>query len=366
MCKTVIQQVLLCAFLLCAIGISAQHQIEHPASDLNYDQIYAYGVDANITPAIDLLQRSGSELSTKDQAFKERFLARFVAGETPESDAEIQHEQIQELLRIFQSYWRKSMLDTTQNFDAYLASKVGPFLKKNYPPVKDMTIERDSIGYILSRYVHSQGFYTTKKVGKTGRLVDLPIWRNQLDTVYTFDLHKEQIKVPVAMMKNFISLGWIQYATLGRHYPGGWATKDTLFCVRQAYDLNSENFQISYLAHEGKHLDDYRHFPALKSRDLEYRAKLTELSLADESLFGLISFFIHQSNKASKNPHQFANYCLIRDLSKQLFNKDFEDDPEQWQKMEKAKINRAALRLLKRNTRQLQKQGEEVETVLTP
>ncbi len=364
MCKTVIQQVLLTALLLCAISSTAQHQIEHPSSDLNYDQIYAYGVDANITPALDLLQQSSDKLSAKDQSFKERFLARFVEGESPESDEQIQHEQIQELLSIFQSYWRKSMLDTSQNFDGYLASQVGPFLKKNHPPVKDIDIQRDSIGYYLSDYVHSQGFFTTKKVGKTGRLVDLPIWQTQLDTIYTFELHKDQMRVPVAMMKDFISLGWIQYATLGRHYPGGWATKDTLFCVRQAYDLDSENFQISYLAHEGRHLDDYRHFPVLKSYDLEYRAKLTELSLADESLFGLISFFIHQSNQASKNPHQFANYCLIRDLSQQLFRKDFEENLELWHKIEKAKINKAALKLLKRNTRQLQKQGKDVETIL--
>lgn len=364
MCKTVIQQVLLLALLICTIGASAQHQIEHPASDLNYDQIYAFGVDANIAPAIDLLQQSETKLSVKDQSFKERFLARFVEGKAPESDAQIQHQQIRELLRIFQSYWRKSMLDTTQNFDGYLASQVGPFLKKNYPPVQDINIQRDSIGYYLSNYVHSQGFYTTKKVGKTGRLVDLPIWQTQLDTIYTFDLHKDQMKVPVVMMKDFISLGWIQFATLGRHYPGGWATKDTLFCVRQAYDLDSENFQISYLAHEGRHLDDYQLFPELKSPDLEYRAKLTELSLADESLFDLLSFFMHQSNRVSKNPHQFANYCLIRDLSQHLFKKDFEDNLEQWQQVGKVKINKAALKLLKRNTRQLQKEGVKVETIL--
>ena len=188
--------------------------------------------------------------------------------------------------------------------------------------------------------------------------------RNPAFVIYTFDLHKDQMKVPVVMMKDFISLGWIQFATLGRHYPGGWATKDTLFCVRQAYDLDSENFQISYLAHEGRHLDDYQLFPELKSPDLEYRAKLTELSLADESLFDLLSFFMHQSNKASKNPHQFANYCLIRDLSQHLFKKDFEDNLEQWQKVGKVKINKAALKLLKRNTRQLQKEGTKVETIL--
>ncbi len=352
--------------LLCIVPAFSQQQIQDSAKAINYKQIYAYGLDANITPAIALLKSTDDNLSVKDQTFKKRFLQRFAEGLETNVDPPIEHPQIKELLHIFRSYWRMSMLDTTQNYDGYLASKVGPFLKKYHPPVKNLELQRDSIGKYLSRYVRSQGFYTTKTVGKTGRLVDLPIWQTQLDTIYTFALHQDQMEVPVVMMKDFISLGWIQYATLGRHYPGGWATKDTLFCVRQAYDLESEAFQISYLAHEGRHLNDYHLFPALKSPDLEYRAKLTELSLAKESLFDLIAFFVTQSNKASKNPHQFANYCLIRDLSQQLFKKDFEHDLEQWQKTEKLKINKAALKLLRRNTKQLRKQGEDVETILKP
>ena len=42
---------------------------------------------------------------------------------------------------------------------------------------------------------------------------------------------------------------------------------------------------ISYLAHESRHFEDYQLFPKLKSADLEYRAKLTELSMANETLY---------------------------------------------------------------------------------
>ncbi|MBX2875819.1 MAG: hypothetical protein KTR30_27110 [Saprospiraceae bacterium] len=366
MFKILIQFQLLLGLLTQAVPGFSQHQYEHPSQDLNYDQIYAYGLDANISPALDLLKQFSGDLSVEDQTFKQRFLDRFVDGKEIDIEASVPHQKIGELLTIFRGYWRMSMLDTTQNFDGHLASQVGPFLKKNYPPVRDIAIQRDSIGYYLSRYIHSQGFFTTKEVGKTGRLVDLPIWQTQLDTIYTFELHKDKLQVPVVMMKDFLSLGWLQYATLGRHYPGGWAREDTLFCVRSAYDLDSEQFQVSYLAHEGRHLEDYQRYPNLKSYDLEYRAKLTELSLARESLFDLISFFIKQSNKESKNPHQFANYYLIRDLSRSLFKKEFEADLEQWKAVRPDKINRTAFKLLKKNAKQLRKRGKSVKSLLKP
>lgn len=364
MFKILIQVQFLLGLLVCTVPALSQHQIQHPPQALNYDQIYAYGVDANIVPALELLKETTGSLTVEDQTFKQRFLDRFEEGLALDIEVPIEHAEIKELLQIFREYWRKSMLDTAKNFDGYLARKVGPFLKRNYPPVKEIDIQRDSIGFYLSRYVHGQGFYTTKEVGKTGRLVDLPIWQTQLDTTYTFELHKEKMQVPVVMMKDFLSLGWLEYATLGRHYPGGWATKDTLFCVRQAYELDSEEFQISYLAHEGRHIDDYQHFPNLKSYDLEYRAKLTELSLAQESLFDLISFFMHQSNKESKNPHQFANYYLIQNLSQNLFKVEFESDIEKWKGLEIKKINAAALKILKQNTKQLRKQGRLVTSIL--
>lgn len=74
----------------------------------------------------------------------------------------------------------------------------------------------------------------------------------------------------------------------------------------------------------------------------------------------LISFFIKQSNKESKNPHPLANYHLIRDLSKRLLKQEFETDLKKWKDLSVEKINKAVLQQLKKNTRQLRKQGRSV------
>src|SRR4029077_9164441 len=60
----------------------------------------------------------------------------------------------------------------------------------------------------------------------------------------------------------------------------GWATAMTLYAVRSAYDIESESFRVSYLAHEAQHFADYGRFPKLARPEREYRAKLTELAEA--------------------------------------------------------------------------------------
>lgn len=169
----------------------------------------------------------------------------------------------------------------------------------------------------------------------------------------------------VLFMEDFVTLGWEEYATLGNYYPGGWATKDAIYCVKSAYDLKSENFLISYLAHEGRHFIDYKLFPKLESADLEYRAKLTELSLADKTMYELIEFFIQNANFASENAHSVANFCAIRDLSRSIFGIDFEKDISKWKSIRPSKINKAAYKLIQLNTKALQSKGLDVEKFIT-
>ncbi|HEV7779927.1 MAG TPA: hypothetical protein VGO58_01605 [Chitinophagaceae bacterium] len=128
---------------------------------------------------------------------------------------------------------------------------------------------------------------------------------------YTFKFKKEKMHTRVFFMSEMISLGWQAFATFGNHHPGGWATKDAIFCVKSVYDLKNESFLVSYLAHEGRHFSDLNRFPKLKNTDLEYRAKLTELSIADKTLLNLIEFFIVNAYYRSANGHSAANYYLI-------------------------------------------------------
>ena len=114
------------------------------------------------------------------------------------------------------------------------------------------------------------------------------VWKTEKDTIYKIKYDGKITSVKVYNIDKFITLGWEQYATLGRHYPRGWATSDALYCFADAYDLKSENFLISFINHEGRHFADYKLFPKLKgigAADLEYRAKLTELSLLTKELY---------------------------------------------------------------------------------
>ncbi|MEM9649185.1 MAG: hypothetical protein AAF969_11950 [Bacteroidota bacterium] len=348
----------LCTFLMFLLaGVSAQQE---PRA-LPYDQIYAYGMDANVSPVFPLLEVDG--LAAKDQKFKSDFEARFKGDR--DAEASTPESEMETLISYFKSYWRKSLLDPTGNFERDLGGNVVPFLMKNYPPVRGKKVTRDSLGYFLRDYIRAKELYTTDEVTYQGRLIDLMVWKKQTAKVYKVDLGRgEMQEVTVFFMEDFATLGWMEYATLGAHHPGGWTEEEGIYCVKKAYDVESENFRISYLAHEARHFADKPLWPDLESADLEYRAKLTELSLAQDTLYNLIIFFARNANKESENGHQAANYCVIRDLSQKLFKSNFETSPEKWKVLGTKRINKAARKLLEKNTKALKKQGATVKSVL--
>ena len=320
---------------------------------LDLNKIYSHCLDGNIKPALEIITSADPDkLSEEDRNFKVRFESRFSKG-TDESDyLKSKESAISDLIKIFHAYWRKSLLDNSQNYDDELISNLAVFLRSDK--------NEDSVKEALNKYLSALGLHTAG-FGKTGRFYDLLVWSSQTDTVYTILLHKEEIKVNVNFMENFITLGWEEYATLCRYYPGGWTTTESLFCVKSAYDLNSEVFKISYLAHEGRHFSDYKIFPKLKSADLEYRAKLTELSLANESLYRTINFFINNANYDGNNGHSIANYCVVRDLSRKIFKVEFEKDIKKWELIKAEIINKAAYDIFTENTKILKKAGPDVE-----
>lgn len=176
------------------------------------------------------------------------------------------------MLRIFRDYWRLSLEDDGNSYDTLLMNKLSDFFITRYHlNMARKTLAADTLNKYMIRYIHSMNFYTNG-FGKVGRYYDLLVWRSQKDTSYKFSVLNEKIVAPVVFMDNFISLGWEDYATLGKHYPGGWTTHDAIFAVKKAYDVNSEKFLVGLLAHEGRHFADYAEFPQLASANLEYRA----------------------------------------------------------------------------------------------
>jgi len=298
-------------------------------------RFYSSCLDANVTRA---LQYVPQHLAPE---FEKRF-----KYENDQSDYLIKHTSgIDSLLIIFHDYWRKSLLDTANNYDGELATKLCQFFHvENTKPI-------DSLKETFNAYIKSKNLFSTDGIGQVGRLYDLLVWRKQTDTTYSFHINKELLNVRVVLMQNFVTLGWEDYASLGKFYPGGWAVTDALYCVSDAYDKKSEKFLVSYLSHEGRHLKDYQLFPGIAGKDLEYRAKLTELSMANTMLYSLIKFFISNGNKNSVNAHPLADYNVMSDLSKRLFHKEFEDDINKWKALSVKKINSTAYQLLKENSK---------------
>jgi hypothetical protein len=354
------------SFLSWTITDTFAQIISNDSSKFDYSKIYAFCLDANVKPALTLIESdSTKKMSTANARFKTDFESRFKYQEDKGTYLLEKKTGIDELLKIFRSYWRMSLLDEGKNNYAFLITNLTDFINENHLPAEGKLANEDSIDIYLKKYIESKGLHTTG-FGKTGRLFDLLVWRTERDTVYSFTIHKEKISSRVILMDNFVTLGWEEYATLQKYYPGGWATTDALYCVQKGYDLNSEDFLISYLAHESRHFADYKIFPKLTSPDLEYRAKLTELSMAQKTLYQLIKFFINNANYESDNGHPIANYCVIKDLSKALFKLEFENDINKWKNINIKKINKTAYKILQSNTKALQLKGSDIQKFIKP
>lgn len=319
---------------------------------LNFNAIYARCLDADVQSALQLLNAPNLKPDEKAIKFKETFLSRFGGKEDKSDFLEKKKSPIDDLLRIYRDYWRASLLDTAARLDTSLAYSLYRYLCNGKEP-GSYRQANDSVTAKLPAYINSLGLYTTG-FARTGKLIDLLVWQKQTDTVYRFRLKNELIESPVCMMEDFITLGWEEYATLGRNFPGGWATQSSLYCVKSAYNLSSENFLISYLAHEGRHFSDYKHFPGLNSADLEYRGKLTELSMAKETLYSTIQFFINNARENGQNAHSLANFRVISELSTLVFRTPWEKDIDKWRTISPRQLNKAAYRLLKNDNKRLE------------
>ena len=343
------------------ISLSEIHaqSTQNDSIKLDYTKIYSLALDGNPVLALPLLQIDPSKkIATKDLQFKTNFENRFKFKDDQSDFLETRKSKIDQLLKIYRDYWRFSFLNKEKKNDTLIMKNISDFLKKNFPSAEKLTLNEDSINVYQKKYIASLGYHTTG-FGKTGGLYDLLVWKTEKDTIYKLNYDGKETPVKVYFMDDFITLGWSEYATLGRYYPAGWATKEALFCVKKSYDLKSETFRVSYIGHEGRHFADYKLFPNLKgvgSADLEYRGKLTELSLySPDGLYKRIQFFINNGNYDSENGHSIAAFCVIRDLSRVLFHNDYEKDLEKWKAIPSKKINEAAAKILEENTKSLQK-----------
>ncbi len=208
----------------------------------------------------------------------------------------------------------------------------------------------------MKEEIESEGLHVLG--GVTRPYFDLMIWSYQEPRTYDCTLTDSTQRVEVVFLGDFLVHGWSHFATFGRAYTGGWATKENLFCLRDDYDLESEKFKVSYLQHEGRHFADYALYPALEQIDLEYRGKLTELAFADSSLAGLIDHFAASGALNPAAPHAYANFCVVRDVSRELFGEEVMDaNDARWRSAPNERIHAAARTVLERSSARLDAAG---------
>ena len=332
-------------------------------STKDFGSIYPHALRGDVKTALEILDSlPNAELTKKQLEIKEKYYKRF-KEQNEEVARKTEDPFVRYIIETFHNYWKKVFLrkSSLKKAEEVARNDLVEYLFANnlVEPNETKKNVRNNLDKHIKKILRSKGHYSI--MSRTPPYRELMIWQEQTEQEYVIQLPEGEQRVKVVFMGDFLSHGWSEYATLGRSQAGGWTTKDAIYCLK-SYDVSSENFRVSLLVHEGQHFADYKSFPKLKATDLEYRAKLAELSKAKETIYSLLKHFTDNAKYDKKHPHPFANYCIIRDLSKRLFDQDFVSDMKKWEAISHEKINEASAELLKRNTRQLKSAGAESVT----
>ena len=281
------------------------------------------------------------------QRWKKKMYARFVSKEEVFENTS-GNKIVNDISNIYREYWRVEMMKPLpeSKTDSTLYNNITDYLVFN----KLTRLSKDSLrknikdDSVLKEIIEKERFKVDFKF-RNG-FQEIFIWNNESTKKYEVILPKDTVKTTVVFIESYHINGYDEFATFGDSQVGGWAIKEsaTLYCNKGTYDLNSEKFKVSYLKHESLHFTDLNNYPNLSATDLEYRSKVIELMYCTEAaMYDNIGLFMSGANKANRNnSHPYANYILIQNLSKLIFNSDFNSDINQWKKVPVDKINKAA------------------------
>ncbi len=278
-------------------------------------------LSADARAALDALSKAPAEaFRGKDAAFRSCMLERFDRDSVPETVTDVHDPLARDTLRIYQQYWWHVLRSPSDrnNAETRFAERLAAMMAEAPPKDED---SMDALQEKLNARLRERGFHSLQ--GRTLPLYDLFLWRTQDERDFDVELPAGEVeRVRVHLMNDFVSRGWSYYATCGRRSAGGWAKPEGLYAVRQSYDdLADEKFRVTFLGHEAQHYADLRRWPTMPPWLLEYRAKLVELALADETLKDILQRFREsQGDDATNQPHPFANRKVIADLQARLGN----------------------------------------------
>ncbi len=261
-----------------------------------------------VDTAISLVKTKELAKLTKKQRFKiakikNKFSKNFVSANKP-------LESIEYIIHSYEKYWHKSLLDIKKlkKYEKDLEQSIQEWLLFNF---KTKSTNKNCYDK-LSNAIHQKGFKCL--TGRVSHLQELEIWKKERKQIFNIKLLESKQKVNVVFMDDYITYGWMDYATCGASKVGGWAKKNALYCNSGEYKINTENFTVSYLAHEAQHFADFKRFKKIDFYALEYRAKLSEIINSKRITKKLITRFHSQSSKDRHSYHHYASYKLISNL----------------------------------------------------
>jgi len=300
--------------------------------------------------------------------WKKKMYTRFVSKEEVFENTS-GNKIVNDISNIYREYWRVELMKSLpeSRTDSTLYNNIIDYVLAN----KLTRLSKDSLrknikdDSVLKEIIEKEGFKVEFKF-RNG-IQEIFIWNKESTIKYDVILPKDTVKTTVVFIESYHINGYDEFATFGNSQVGGWAIKEsaTLYCNKRTYDLNSEKFEVSYLKHESLHFTDLNNYPNLSSADLEYRSKLIELMYCTEgTIYDRVSEFVSGANKADReNSHPYANYILIQNLSKLIFNSDFNSDINQWKKVSADEINKAATLLYESSENILRKDNNLNKTI---
>jgi hypothetical protein len=272
----------------------------------------------NSREAIDVLTAvPAHEYNPVDAAYRACMLDRFGRPSPPSLTGAIEDPFVQAVLAAYQDYWWRALAHLSQQsaLEAALMKKLQAQLGERGQAATDF----DALEAVLLAELKVHGHHAL--AGRTAPLRELMLWRNQTTRSYDVELPEGPQNVRVELLDEFVSLGWGAYGRCERGSTGGWATEEALFAVVPSYKegLDSELFRVVFLGHEAQHFADKHRFPGLADWELEYRAKLVELTYASTTLSHkrLHGFMTAQGNSPDA-PHPYANTRVVAALRERL------------------------------------------------
>jgi hypothetical protein len=307
-----------CAVLPVSIASNAQTALEStPAARAAVSIATGVAFQADIVSALRALEAVPAEqYAGDDAALRACLLERF--GDSPNvATSDARDAFVRSLVGAYRTYWSRVLREPTRRAaeEARLLEELRALLGETAARDWD-AVEAQLLTALGERGYHAQ-------LGVTLPLRELLVWSREDTRAYDVTLPEGRHSVTVKLLDEFASQGWTHYALCGRQSAGGWADAEMLYAVRSRYgDLDDEEFQVVLLVHEAQHFADAHRFPGLESWELEYRAKLAELSFADGLREELLLKFETTQGDDPSAPHAYANRRVLGTLRRLLGGDD--------------------------------------------